>query len=143
MRRNPYLARLLAVVWLSHIIFSGGCAGNPVQPSQVAFGEPFQLRAGASAVLSDGLTTSFDRVKSDSRCPMDALCVWAGDAVVAVSVGRSRTGRVERELHCDPSRSEATYLAYTIKLVSLAPYPRSDRRIRPGDYVATLTVTVR
>jgi hypothetical protein len=35
---------------------------------------------------------------------------------------------------------EASYLVYSIKLLSLAPYPRSDLQIGPGDYVATLTV---
>jgi hypothetical protein len=29
---------------------------------------------------------------------------------------------------------------YSIKLLALAPYPRSDRQIRPEDYVATLSV---
>jgi len=28
-------------------------------------------------------------------------------------------------------------------LVALAPYPRSDRQIRPEDYLATLAVNVR
>jgi len=33
--------------------------------------------------------------------------------------------------------------AYVIKLEALAPYPRSDRQIRPDDYVAILTVEAR
>lgn len=74
---------------------------------------------------------------------MDALCVWAGDAVITVSVSQPGAITAERALHTDPTGSEAQYLSYVIKLVVLAPYPRSDRQIRPADYVATLTVAAR
>jgi hypothetical protein len=94
-------------------------------------------------MLRDGLKVTFDGVRSDSRCPMDALCVWAGDAVVAVSVSQKGAIPAERALHTDPTGSEAQYLSYVLKLVVLAPYPRSDRQIRPDDYAATLTVAAR
>jgi hypothetical protein len=119
---------------------SAACAGNSNQPSQTPLGQPFELRSGASAILDGGLTIAFDRVASDSRCPMDALCIWAGDAVVAVSVSQSGGGSARRELHTDAAGSEASYLAYAVKLLALAPYPRSDRQIPPGEYVATLSV---
>jgi len=119
------------------------CSGNPTQPGQIALGESFELHAGASAILQGGLTIAFDRVESDARCPMDALCVWAGDATVMVSLSKAADGRVQRELHTDPRASEASYLGYSIKLVALAPYPQSSRPIRPQDYVATLTVLQR
>jgi hypothetical protein len=116
-----------------------GCAGNSTQPSHTPLGQPFELRSGSSAILDGGLTVTFDRVASDSRCPMNALCIWVGDAVVAVSVSESVGGSAQRELHTYQG-SEASYLAYSIKLLALAPYPRTDRQILPGDYVATLTV---
>ena len=33
-----------------------------------------------------GLSVSFDKIKSDSRCPINARCVWSGVAVVAATV---------------------------------------------------------
>lgn len=123
-------------------LLCAGCAGSSTQPSQTPLGEPFELRSGASAILDDGLTITFDRVASDSRCPMNALCIWVGDALVQVTISQNAGGSVQRELHTFPAaESEATYLAYSIKLVALAPYPRTDREILPGDYVATLNVT--
>ena len=125
------------------IVFSmlcAGCAGSATRPGDTRLGQPFELRSGASAILDGGLTITFDRVASDSRCPMDALCIRAGDAIVAVSISQGAGGPVRRELHTDPVGSEASYLVYSIKLLSLAPYPRSDLQIGPGDYVATLTV---
>jgi len=132
--------RRFALISMLSAAVSVGCARNPMEPAQIG---PFELQVGASAKLADGLTITVDRVTSDSRCPMDALCVWAGDAVVTVSLSQPSGGPVTRELHTDPKGSDALYLAYTIKLLALAPYPQSDRQIRPGDYVATLLVTAR
>lgn len=42
---------------------------------QQPLGQPFDLRPGASAAVEGGLKVTFERVPSDSRCPMDALCI--------------------------------------------------------------------
>ena len=39
--------------------------------------------------------------------------------------------------------AETTYSGYSIKLLTLAPYPRSGQQIQPEDYVATLAVASR
>ena len=51
--------------------------------------------------------------------------------------------RPNSELKTAPSGSEATYGTYSITLITLQPYPRSDRAIQPNDYVATFTVNAR
>lgn len=105
--------------------------------------QPFDLRVGASATLPDGVKVRFDAVTSDSRCPLDAICVWAGEAVVAVSLLQTTGAQVQRELRTTPGASEATYPAHIVRLVALAPYPRSTELVRPADYVATLSVDTR
>ena len=65
-----------------------GCAGSPAQPSTLRLGEPFELRLGARATLDGDTVLTFADVPSDSRCPMDALCVWEGEAVVSVMFGQ-------------------------------------------------------
>lgn len=141
--RRLHLARVLAVACFLWAGVNLGCVDHPTAPSEVALGQPFDLHPGTSAMLRDGLKVTFDGVRGDSRCPMDALCVWAGDAVITVSLSQPGAIAAERALHTDPTGSEAQYLAYVIKLIVLAPYPRSDRQIRPADYVATLTVAPR
>ena len=103
-------------------------------------GQPFDLRVGDSALTTDDLRIRFDTVRSDSRCPMDALCVRAGEAVIALTIGRTGEVSVGRELDTTPSRSSTTHLNFTITLSSLAPYPRSGLQIQPRDYVATFVV---
>lgn len=129
--------RVLAAFVLASMV---ACNGTPTQPDRVQGGQPFDLRVGDSALTTDDLRVRFDTVRSDSRCPLDALCVRAGEAVIALTLSTPGEAAVGRELDTTPARSATTYLNFTITLTSLAPYPRSDRQIQPGDYVATLLV---
>jgi hypothetical protein len=138
------VARLFAVTSILLAAIGVGCVViSPVGPGQLPLGQSFELRIGGSVILVGGLRITFDHVRSDSRCPMNAFCVWSGDAVVGVSVSQGSGATAARELHTDASGSAASYLTYSIKLLTLAPSRRSDREIRPGDYVATLEVTAR
>ena len=112
---------------------------NPSAPDAVA-GTPFEMKAGAVATLPNGARIKFDTVTGDSRCPMDVMCVWAGDATVTISLSRSGSAAEARELHVQPTGSQITYGNYVIALTGLAPYPRSNQPISASDYVATFVV---
>ena len=127
---------------IAAVLLLAGCAG-PTQPDRVPKGEPFALRVGESALTTDDIRITFDTVRSDSRCPMDAICVRAGEAVMAVTLSRDGEMPVGRELDTTPARSSTTFLNFAITLSQLQPYPRSDRQIQPSDYVATFVVSVR
>src|SRR3990170_6443811 len=129
--------RVFAALLLASMV---ACNGGPTQPDRVPKGQPFDLRVGDSALTTDDLRIRFDTVRSDSRCPMDALCVRAGEAVIALTIGRTGELPVGRELDTTPARSSTSYLNFTITLSSLQPYPRSDRQIQPGDYIGTFVV---
>jgi hypothetical protein len=124
------------------VLMLAGCS-TPTQPDRVPKDEPFDLRIGESVITTDDMRIRFDAVRSDSRCPMDAICVRAGEAVIALTLSRAGEVPIGRELDTTPARSSATFLNFTITLSSLQPYPRSDRQIRPEDYVATLIVSLR
>jgi hypothetical protein len=134
--------RLRALVVFAGVAIAASCGNSVTGPDAVA-GTPFALKAGATATLPNGSRLTFERVSADSRCPMDALCVWAGDATVAVTV-KAPAGTAEaRELHTEPGRSQMPFSDYTITLAALAPYPRSSQTIQPADYSATFVVSVR
>lgn len=132
----------MRVALLAYAILGGGCAAHPAQPS-APLQQPFDLRVGTSATLPDGMKVRFDGVTSDSRCPLDVVCVRAGEGVVAVSLSQAAGTQVQRELRTTPGASEATYASHTIKLVALAPYPRSTQPIGSAEYIATLSVDTR
>jgi hypothetical protein len=105
-------------------------------------GKPFRIRAGTIArVGDDGLLIGFRGVSEDSRCPVDVVCVWEGDASARImaTVGRAEWTGFDLHTRLDPR--EARFNDWKIRLIGVEPYPRSDRRIDPGDYVATLEVS--
>ena len=139
------MTRLVCVPRLALVLsfLFAACSGHSASPGRTPLGQPFELRAGSSAAVDGGLQITFERVPSDSRCPMDALCIRAGEALVALTLSQDGRNVVGRELRTDGASSETTYQGYSIKLIALAPYPRSDRQILPEDYVATLAVASR
>lgn len=116
------------------------CSGSPTQPDRVRTAQSFELGVGQTAITTDDLRIRFDTVRSDSRCPMDAFCVRAGEAVIAITLSLPGEAAVGRELDTVPARSQTRYSHFTITLSQLQPYPRSDRQIQVADYVATLVV---
>jgi hypothetical protein len=109
-------------------------------------GREFRIKAGRAVTFArEGLRLRFVRVVADSRCPTGVDCVWAGNAEVVIEVG-ARNRRVSKTLRLNTNASperpaEDKYRSYTVKLVELKPYPRTPRKIRQGDYTATLLVS--
>lgn len=122
------------------LLFSNGCAG-PSEPVVAPIGRAFELAPGQEAVV-EGLTVTFQRVSGDSRCPIDVVCVWEGDAAVALLL-RAAPGAAEpRELHTSGQMGEreTSYSGYTVRLETLQPATRASEPIRAYDYRATLVV---
>jgi hypothetical protein len=107
-------------------------------------GREFKLKVGRQVtVKGTKLRIRFVTVENDSRCPSDVTCVWAGNAAVRLQLG---SGRASKTVTLNTSKSpsfvgETEYHGYKVKLVELSPYPRSDRKIAPRDYTATLLVS--
>jgi hypothetical protein len=109
-------------------------------------GREFNIKVGRVVMLNGGgLRVRLVRVVSDSRCPVDVNCVWAGNAELLFEVGaRGWRGKKTLRLNTNasPERAgEGQYGRYTLKLVGLSPQPRSTRKIAAGQYTATLLVS--
>ena len=132
------MPRVLALLFVLSI---AGCS-SPTSPDAV-LGKPFELKTGATSELPDGSQLTFSRVVSDSRCPIDAICISAGDAEISVQL-RAPQGQVEtRALHTQPSGSQISYGSYTIALTELTPYPQASRPTPVTEHIATFLVTLR
>ena len=135
-----------ALAWLvlTGVLLLGGRVAAGAQTARV--GREFKVKVGRVVTLDGGrLRLRFVRVAEDSRCPVDVDCVWAGNAEAMVEAGgRGWRGRTTLKLDTNEGgqgASEARYGRYTLKLVSLSPQRRSDRKIAPGGYTATLLVS--
>lgn len=121
-----------------------GQPGGPLTDLQPKLNEPFALEIGQSALfLEPAVTITFEAVPSDSRCPIDATCIWSGDGVVqlALHVGPPDGDGpdVLADLHTNLDPKAAPWgVYYEVRLLSLDPQPSLNRPI--GEYRATLVV---
>ncbi len=137
------LFALTSLAQLGILMMGTGCApssnaalGSPLM------GKPFSLHVGEAAVVEEAkLSLTFSAVTQDSRCPRDATCVWAGEAVVelrALWEGEP----TELTFKVPPGGSDAQVLrGLMISIVGLDPQTKSGKRIEPNTYIAEFMVT--
>lgn len=144
-----------------------GCNGSsPTAPStptptptpSTPINQTFTFAPGEGTLVRAGqheLHVTFSGVTNDSRCPGDALCITAGEAVLAFSVTTSVTQEATNgatmklsmgstvQLSTTPSRaSQRIDDNYTLTLEGLQPYPfASQKPIEPQLYRATVRIT--
>jgi hypothetical protein len=140
---------------MRHLIYAGvfvlaGCSTPDAFPDdpKVRAGEEFTLAAGASASLDNRFLVTFEKVLEDSRCPMNARCVWEGNARVLISVIELRPGKID-EYHSWPlelntserfaTRQSAGALTLQIRL--LDPTPMAGQSVEK--YSVTLIAELR
>ncbi len=133
---------LSTVILATSLACASGSTASDVP--EITPGESFRLSVGEEARLTSAdLTVRFSAVTSDSRCPKDVQCFWAGDAAVEVVLTRDEeSATVSVHTHGDePYPRETNAMGYTLRLEGLEPYPTSKGKIAPEDYVATLQLT--
>lgn len=102
--------------------------------------EAFTLRVGQSAVVENAaLRITFIRVVSDSRCPSDVDCIWAGNAQIEIEIRANGAVDTARLNTFDGAR-EASAGNYRIEFLALAPTPRSTGPTPQTQYRATFKV---
>ena len=122
------------------LVLSACKSGSPSAPTG-----PVDVRvvlAPGNTAVVPGATVRFEGVFGDSRCPADAICVWAGDATVRFVVVTSGDASASYDLHTMHQKPTVQHHDLTIALEALDPYPFASRGpIKPGDYRATVRIT--
>lgn len=101
---------------------------EPVKPTVSAYGT-VNTKIGSTIQFTDFSLTPLS-IESDSRCPSDVTCVWAGTLTVKVNLVSS-TGTTTKIIEIGKPFS---YGAFTITLVSSTPTPNSKQTIAQSDY---------
>jgi hypothetical protein len=130
------------VVGAVAVVMSGCMTPSGVTPViHVQPGRQFNLAIGQEAqIQGTGVSIRFSGVGEDSRCGIDVQCIWAGNAVVRLTLSSSATTPDESALNTGIEPRQTPYAGYTIRLVGLNPAPRSGRQIAQTEYVAILEV---
>ena len=140
--RALYVARtLLPAVALLALL--GACKGTAPTVDASVYGvgtdTVFFLRVGQEVRAPDTvMRIGFGGVGADSRCPVDVMCVWQGDAAVEIGVAFGEGPTVPYVLHTALEPRGVELGIYRITLVEVRPVPVSTSRIPPNQYVAGL-----
>ena len=99
------------------------------------------MRIGETAYIADTrFSVRANAVPEDSRCPVDAVCVWAGNARVALTV-RDGPNADDVELNSTLDPRAAVRWTYRVELADVQPVPRAGHPTPPQDYVLRLVAT--
>jgi hypothetical protein len=99
------------------------------------------LRIGQTKVAAGGkLSIKFIGVMEDSRCPMNARCVWAGNAKIKISVAVGRRAPQIFELNSNTPPQNVTVAGYRISLQDLNPQKGQPADWPKGPVRATISV---
>ena len=132
------LAVLLAACTTTSQPETGSIPSTAIQVQQ---NREFELSPGQEAhIQGTSILVRFHSVSNDSRCPTDVQCVWAGNAVVGLTLTQGEGPSSDASLNTTLDPKITKFGGYTIKLVGLKPAPKSGNPISQSSYVATLEV---
>ena len=104
-------------------------ATAPSPSAQQVSGAEVVVALNDTASLGDtGVRVRFVSVMEDSRCPIDAVCIWAGNARIALDLS-NKTSTVQRgtlNTNTQSGAKELTFSGYLIQLVELDPAPQAS-----------------
>jgi hypothetical protein len=108
-----------------------------------AYGELFELDFGTFKTSDDGLVKlSFDTIE-DSRCPLNVICVWEGQAEVTFKVTFSDEEPADLKLINRvgyPELGIDTLGNYIFTLEEVLPYPEEPNELDDEDYFVKMKV---
>jgi len=97
----------------------------------IAAQQTFAMSPGESVALADRGTLRYVGVKSDSRCPPERQCVWAGDAEVTFEWTATGASAQLLDLHTGFADKRSKPVAgHTLTLVSLARGEKPEAQLR-------------
>ncbi|MHA2066116.1 MAG: hypothetical protein ACXABY_17230 [Candidatus Thorarchaeota archaeon] len=130
----------IALLLLGLSLLLAGCINAD---KTAKLGESFQLKVNQTAYIeSEGLLIELDDIPEDSRCPVDVVCVWAGQTRVKLNVGKAGMDEATIEIRsANGSFSDNEGNAYSVQVIKVEPAPRSNRTIALTEYVVTLKIS--
>ncbi len=131
------------------LVMLAACAAQPPSRAPVKVGEEFTLALGESVGIDNkGIIVEFKKVIEDSRCPMNARCIWEGNARIALKATAFTAGRATNVLDVAESTVELNTSTRFNTREKITDFSLELRRLEPDrlagaptkGYVATLFV---
>lgn len=88
---------------------------------------------------ADGQYTLLISEISDSRCPEEVVCVWAGE-VTLKGEWTDNQNKSTFELHSEIKNLQKEPDGFTLQIIDAKPYPKFGTESKPQDLVVTLLI---
>ena len=126
----------LYIIPLAILVMAHSCSKKDVELREGTL-EIAVKRCGSGDIGGDNVRLCFDSLISDSRCPANAMCVWAGSAVAKFSLTKNgeSTSFNLATLKYGSYNKDTVLLGYKIEFVNLSPYPGTVPTPVPADQI--------
>lgn len=122
---------LLSVLLVSLI----ACSDSVESVNGLLLGDTVNIKLNETLYLDgENVSLKFDDVLQDSRCPLDVICIWEGNASVALILSENSNKHDIVLNTYRPFGRDTTINNYKITLVDVHPYPMSDNTIDKSKY---------
>jgi hypothetical protein len=103
---------------------------KPVEETQYQFPVIEINHCADTTINGNVVRICFDSLIRDSRCPINANCVWQGEATVKLSLqignGQSQSFQLSTFNNPPAFRNDTIVSGHKIKLLSVSPYPGDE-----------------
>lgn len=137
------MKQLFVTILFLGFIFSA-CSNSSSSESNLFDGEKYLLKGdsdslgiflkyGETIIINNDISITFVKVNNDSRCPINANCIWAGNAEINLLV---KTPNEEKSVVVNSSLKPNSFFVdkLLIELLEVNPYPNSNDHIKMEDY---------
>ncbi len=105
--------------------------------------KPFSLQVGEQkmAIGTPDMIVHFTQVTQDSRCPKGVNCIWEGEAIAELVIGKMGVDTLA--LTYQPGREKASVgraSGYSFRLLEVNPYPEKGNTIEKEAYQIVLEI---
>jgi hypothetical protein len=115
------------------------CGSSPDVPSLPAT----VILAPRESAIADSVRVTFVKVTSDSRCPINALCVSAGEATAVFSITVRGIESTPELGVVNPARRTTEVGGIVVEFDDLQPLPFGGQPTDPKDYRARVKIAQR
>jgi hypothetical protein len=143
------MKRLKSIIPLLLLLALVGCEGDDtitfpesrtLDLKKISDSLNITLRYGGETIINNELTIKFEAVLDDSRCPIDAICVWAGNGEVKLKLTLNGGNSESMVLNTLLEPRAVKFGSYKIFLQGLNPSPMSNCPIAQEDYSINLVI---
>lgn len=130
---NKLLIKIITIMVL--IGFLGACTSPAYNYRKELVASEITIPLNKMVKAADtGLSVSFNKIESDSRCAINARCLWAGAAVVKATVtnekGESKTLTLST-VNYETFNNTAKVFGKRVTLIDLLPKPVAGKSAKP------------